>query len=658
MKLGGDFTNEGAYVSFDGDYSIVFDGFAKQNVSKLSAPMITIKNDSDDGVIFNSRISSFVLFDHKGNNFTLYNDGSDSNFVDYDGDGLKDNVDPEPTVGKPCTLYFKSEDIEKGTVSLNLVETIGGTKITVTATPTFKYDFSKWINSAGATVSTSAECALVAKGDNTYIAIFTKRQKPITTQTNGGKINVASKAEIESEVKVTIIENDGYVYTEGSLAYNGITIKNDSFIMPDEPVIITAEFLKNEGYFALKEALEEAKCYTYEAYSKESFANLSSVIKKAESVLINNITAEESEMQISLLKKAINGLKKRYVTSITLQALPIFYVNIVDTINSISLIVIYDNGITQTIKGADCVITGFDFSVSGEQLIDITYGSATLKVPITVYKRELAECTFSNIVDKMLYDGIKELYTQEPIITYNLTREVLTENVDYMVTYMNNVSVGEATIIITGIGDFTGSKTFEFNIYCEHNYSEYNIIKKATYENVGIMQYICYMCKDAQDFEIPMVALPIAPELERKEGNTLVLKWVDGYEYSLDGETWQSSNVFNMNDDISEYTFFQRIAETEFSEESCISEKLTVEIKIIYDDCDIDMEGFFTDVGDIDGDENVNLNDLITIAQYVAGWENLEVNEPALDVNGDGTVDLNDVNHFARYLAGWGVVLY
>lgn len=63
-------------------------------------------------------------------------------------------------------------------------------------------------------------------------------------------------------------------------------------------------------------------------------------------------------------------------------------------------------------------------------------------------------------------------------------------------------------------------------------------------------------------------------------------------------------------------------------------------------------------LGDINDDENVNLKDLVTIAQYVAGWENLEVNEHAIDVNGDGKVDLQDVNHLARYLAGWDVELY
>ena len=62
--------------------------------------------------------------------------------------------------------------------------------------------------------------------------------------------------------------------------------------------------------------------------------------------------------------------------------------------------------------------------------------------------------------------------------------------------------------------------------------------------------------------------------------------------------------------------------------------------------------------GDIDGDEKVNLKDLIAIAQYAANWENLVVNEHALDVNGDGVVNLNDVNHLARYLAGWDVEIY
>lgn len=56
--------------------------------------------------------------------------------------------------------------------------------------------------------------------------------------------------------------------------------------------------------------------------------------------------------------------------------------------------------------------------------------------------------------------------------------------------------------------------------------------------------------------------------------------------------------------------------------------------------------------GDVDNDSVVNLNDLITLAQYVAGWD-IVVNKEQLDVNGDKVVDLNDVTHLARYMAGW-----
>ena len=77
---------------------------------------------------------------------------------------------------------------------------------------------------------------------------------------------------------------------------------------------------------------------------------------------------------------------------------------------------------------------------------------------------------------------------------------------------------------------------------------------------------------------------------------------------------------------------------------------------IFYEKVTVEAQNFVP--GDIDGDENVNLKDLITIARQVANWENLEVNTSALDVNGDGVVDLNDVNHLARYLAGWGVELH
>lgn len=62
--------------------------------------------------------------------------------------------------------------------------------------------------------------------------------------------------------------------------------------------------------------------------------------------------------------------------------------------------------------------------------------------------------------------------------------------------------------------------------------------------------------------------------------------------------------------------------------------------------------------GDINGDEKIDLNDVVALAQYVAGWE-IEIFVDSANVNhstdaeGNPTIDLNDVVHLAQYVAGW-----
>lgn len=56
--------------------------------------------------------------------------------------------------------------------------------------------------------------------------------------------------------------------------------------------------------------------------------------------------------------------------------------------------------------------------------------------------------------------------------------------------------------------------------------------------------------------------------------------------------------------------------------------------------------------GDANGDEVINLKDLVALAQFAADWE-IEINEAVMDLTKDGKVDLEDVNYLARHLAGW-----
>ena len=527
LKIGGNLNC--ASTSSVKNGTVIFDGREQQmvNISRLAPKQIKIMNTCDGGVIFTKSVTTTVLFDHHGNKFTLNAGGT---FVDYDGDGMKDNVDPEPTVGNPCTLYFKSDDAEKGSVSLDELEIVGGTEITVTATPNSKYNFVKWVNSTGATVSTSAKYKFVAKNDDTYTAVFTKRQRPIITQTDGGTINVPAVAEIESEVSVTVTENAGYVYTEGSLTYNNIPVENGSFIMPDEAVIVTAEFVRNKNYFLLSDMISVAKSYTYESYSAASFSKLTSAIAGAEVALVNNITAEDSENHISMLWASIDGLQEKYITTVALETTPTLYINVPDMINDILVLVTYDNGTTITVAGSECTIVGYDSTILGEQSIIVEYGGVSGVIKVDVQKRLIAQCIIA--VNNQVYDGVKEQYTPTPIVSYIKTGETLTENVDFTLEYKYHTEIGTALVIVTGIGNYTGRRIAYFDIYCEHNY-ECNECVEPTCIQTGYKKEKCTICGESKIYT--NVVTEGLPESEHNYANNsdVSYTYTDEGAYSL-----------------------------------------------------------------------------------------------------------------------------
>ena len=74
-------------------------------------------------------------------------------------------------------------------------------------------------------------------------------------------------------------------------------------------------------------------------------------------------------------------------------------------------------------------------------------------------KKDIQKLSFSKI-DDVTYTG-KAI---TPKIQIKDGKTTLTENKDYTLTYINNTEVGEASIVIKGIGNYTGSVTKNFNI--------------------------------------------------------------------------------------------------------------------------------------------------------------------------------------------------
>lgn len=93
---------------------------------------------------------------------------------------------------------------------------------------------------------------------------------------------------------------------------------------------------------------------------------------------------------------------------------------------------------------------------------------------ISTDKTDISPATMSGIVDKY-YTG--EAITQTPVI--NLVVEgvtvTLTEGTDYELSYIDNVNTGTATVTATGIGNYTGTISQQFNIIADKDAPEVDL---------------------------------------------------------------------------------------------------------------------------------------------------------------------------------------
>lgn len=78
-----------------------------------------------------------------------------------------------------------------------------------------------------------------------------------------------------------------------------------------------------------------------------------------------------------------------------------------------------------------------------------------------INKKDLSNCTIENtIAESYAYAAVEV----KPALVIKDGESVLVENVDYTLTYANNLYPGVASVTITGMGDYTGTKTLEYTI--------------------------------------------------------------------------------------------------------------------------------------------------------------------------------------------------
>ena len=139
---------------------------------------------------------------------------------------------------------------------------------------------------------------------------------------------------------------------------------------------------------------------------------------------------------------------------------------------------------------------------------------------------------------------------------------------------------------------------------------------------------------------------PDAPTVKQIFCNSIALESVDGYEYSMDGENWQQSNVFENLETASDYTFYQRVAKKDDILASEKSEGTSVktrdESELIY--------------GDANGDGVVNMLDVLMIRKYIAK-QPVAVDVTVSDVTDDSAINMLDVLLIRKYIAKQPVTL-
>ena len=60
--------------------------------------------------------------------------------------------------------------------------------------------------------------------------------------------------------------------------------------------------------------------------------------------------------------------------------------------------------------------------------------------------------------------------------------------------------------------------------------------------------------------------------------------------------------------------------------------------------------------GDVNGDDGVNMMDIVLLQQYLNNWD-VAISESNADVTGDGNINMMDIVLLQQYLNNWDVTL-
>ncbi|MBR1384178.1 MAG: leucine-rich repeat protein [Ruminococcus sp.] len=195
-----------------------------------------------------------------------------------------------------------------------------------------------------------------------------------------------------------------------------------------------------------------------------------------------------------------------------------------------------------------------------------------------------------------------------PVPTVKVGSTTLTKGTDYDVSYSNNTNVGTATVTVTGKGSYAGTNSATFSITALN-------LSNATIGAIADQTYTGS-------------ALTPAPTV--KYGSKTLTAGTD-YTVSYSNNTNAGTATVTVTGK-GNYTGTKQAT-----------------FKIV-------SSATGRTPGDVNGDNSVDIDDVLLIQQKIAKWD-VTINEANANVNGDSTIDIDDVLLIQQKIAKWDVTL-
>lgn len=160
----------------------------------------------------------------------------------------------------------------------------------------------------------------------------------------------------------------------------------------------------------------------------------------------------------------------RYTDTLTIKALPKTEYDYGESfsLDGLEIEADYTSDTAPAVEMVDlsaCKISSFDEKKLGSQIITVEYGKAKTSFEVKVlYQIAPKDITASNItmgeIKNQSYTGT----AVEPEVLLYAGDQQLQSGKDYTVTYENNVNIGTASVTVSGVGNYTGTVTGQFQI--------------------------------------------------------------------------------------------------------------------------------------------------------------------------------------------------